>query len=430
MARTRTLLATTAATVAVALLGTGLTVADTASAAKPRPKNPAATGFALKGWGYGTIARGGQVPAGSDPTAFEAIGCTDLAGKDRTNNVAGAKIPGVGTADGIKTRVWTTRSGGTVSSWAQNTIGKVTLSDSPLGTLVLTAVSTTARAFHDGSGFKATASTDLAKLQFRPPMGQAVTLDLPKPGDPIVVPGVAKVTIARSWRPANATGARAYANGLKVELIPSGTTVLVAHAVAQIGADLKSGIFAGSAYGIGGTAAGDVVQVGRNPLVKMPCQGTLGVVKQRQLAGLDLGGQVVVGASKSQQLGDQNKRRAWGWERSTVSAINIGDGALKVSGIVGQARVSRTGPHLRKMTTSTAGTTVGGIIVNGEAQDLPLDQTIEIPGVAKLEPKVVTKIRNGIQVTALRITLLDGSGAVIDLGTAKLSIRRLPTPKR
>ncbi len=36
---------------------------------------------------------------------------------------------------------------------------------------------------------------------------------------------------------------------------------------------------------------------------------------------------------------------------------------------------------------------------------------------------IVRKIPQGISVTALRITLLDGSGAVIDLGEAKLSIR-------
>ena len=43
---------------------------------------------------------------------------------------------------------------------------------------------------------------------------------------------------------------------------------------------------------------------------------------------------------------------------------------------------------------------------------------------AKLERSIVARTKVGIAVVALRITLLDGTGAVIDLGTAKLSIKR------
>ena len=50
---------------------------------------------------------------------------------------------------------------------------------------------------------------------------------------------------------------------------------------------------------------------------------------------------------------------------------------------------------------------------------------IEIPGVAKLERRVVTRSATGLRVVALRITLLDGSGAVVNLGEARLQIRRL-----
>ena len=43
---------------------------------------------------------------------------------------------------------------------------------------------------------------------------------------------------------------------------------------------------------------------------------------------------------------------------------------------------------------------------------------------AKLERNVVDEDPSGIEVVALRVTLLDGSGAVIDLGEAKLGIKR------
>jgi hypothetical protein len=75
---------------------------------------------------------------------------------------------------------------------------------------------------------------------------------------------------------------------------------------------------------------------------------------------------------------------------------------------------------------SARGTQVGTITANGQVQTFPRTGVLEIPGVARLERRVVTRSRNGITVVALRVTLLDGSGAVIDLGEASLRITRLP----
>jgi hypothetical protein len=426
MEHTRKLLAAVAATTAAAVIGSGL-VADVAAgqggAAQARQKT-SATNFALKGTGFSTKISGGSVPANSGPTAWQVIACTNLAGLNRTNNITDITLPSLGHIDGAKTRVWTTRSHGVVSSWSRNTIGKVTLSDSPLGSLVLTAVSSTARAYHQGGAYKAFTSTDVAKLQFVPPTGDPVSFPIPSPGQPVTIPGFATVAIDQSLKLRSPHGARAFANGLKVTLLASDTVVRVAHAAATIGGEVPSGLFVGSSYALDGKAGGDIVGLGKNPLLTMPCQGTDGKVVTRSLVGTNLGGQVVVGAAKSQQMSDQTKRRAHGWERSSVASINLGDGALKITGIVGQANVSRGGKHLRTITRSTRGTTIGAITVNGEAQELPLDQVLEIPGVAKLEPQVVTKLPGGIKVTALRITVLDGSGAVINLGNAQLKIRR------
>jgi hypothetical protein len=48
---------------------------------------------------------------------------------------------------------------------------------------------------------------------------------------------------------------------------------------------------------------------------------------------------------------------------------------------------------------------------------------MEIPGIAKLERAVVKRGHSGLSVIGLRITLLDGSGAVINLAEANLRIR-------
>ena len=426
---TRMLLGGLAAATAMTLVGSGLGVAGAASASRPdAPEDPNATPFAMKGWGFGTRVQGGQVPVDSGASAHQIVACTNKVGKDRTNEVADVVLPSLGTVSGVKTQVRTVRDGATVGVVSTNTIGKITLSDSPLGTLVLNAVSTTAYAYNDGNAFGATTDTDLAKLQFLPPIGPPLNLDLPSPGQPVEIPGFAKVTFAHSWKPKTDNGARAFANGLKVRLLATNTTVRVAHAAAVIGSDVRHGIFTGESYALDGSALANVVQLGKNALLKMPCSVTAGVTKTRGLAGVDLAGQIVVGAARSDQMADQDARKAWGYERSEVASVNLGNGALVIDGIVGQVNVTRTGPQPKDLARDATGTSVGSITVNGQAQELPLDPPIEIPGLAKIEPKVVTKVPNGLKVTALRITLLDGTGAVLELGNARLQVRKVPEP--
>lgn len=421
----RTLLAATAALATATLVVATMAPATAgAQSRKPVKKNPQATSFAMRAWGYGSSVQGGQVPLGSNATAYEGFGCTNRAGVEVGNQVASANLPQLGTLAAVKTRAWTTREGATVSSWAENTIGKVVLSDSPLGTLLLDAVSTTARSYWDGTRFRTDTHTDLAKLSFQPPIGPAQTLALPAPGRPVQIPGFATVTIAHSLTGTSAQGARAFANGLKVQLHATGTTVRVAHAVAHISAGARSGLFRGSSYAVNGTAAGDIVNLGRNPLLKMNCAGTQGKVGTRALASADLGGQVVLGAATSEQMGQQNARRAWGFERSRVASLNLGGGQLRIEGVIGQVNVSRSVAKPGTISRNIRGTSIGRIYVNGQLQEFPDTGVIEIPGVAKIEPHVTTNLANGIAVTALRITVLDGTGAVINLGNADLQIRR------
>jgi hypothetical protein len=47
---------------------------------------------------------------------------------------------------------------------------------------------------------------------------------------------------------------------------------------------------------------------------------------------------------------------------------------------------------------------------------------LRIPGVARIESNVISRTRRGISVTALRVTLLDGSLAVINIAHARASI--------
>jgi hypothetical protein len=74
-----------------ALAGTLLTAgAATASGATSdaRARSPHHVDFALKASGFETKVDGRQLPAGSAPTAFMAVGCATRAGIDKENHEA------------------------------------------------------------------------------------------------------------------------------------------------------------------------------------------------------------------------------------------------------------------------------------------------------------------------------------------------------
>ncbi|MFC7495226.1 MULTISPECIES: choice-of-anchor P family protein [unclassified Nocardioides] len=397
---------------------TGATTSGGAAEAERRgDRTP--TEFALRSSGFATDVKGGQIPAASGATALAVIGCTNKAGIDRNNDLASIKLPGLGTVSATKTRTWTSQTGEETAVTTQHSVGEVVLSDSPLGTLGISAITTTAKASHDASGFHAYTNTDLGGLTFTPPGGQTQELKLPVPGQPITVPGVATISLASTWTREKSDKARAYANGLLVHLIPTDTRVRVAHAGAEIFSGVRKGVFAGSAYGVSGAVGGDLVGLGRNPVQRVPCQGTGGEVRKSSLAGIDLAGQVKVGAMTSEGMGTQTDG-TWGFTRSKIADVDLG-GALKIEGVVAQATVERKG---KKITRSWDGSTIGAVTVNGQRMTFPDTGPLEIPGLAKLEPLVVEKLKTGMKVVGLRVSLLDGTGAVIDLATARLRIGR------
>ncbi len=385
-------------------------------------KAKATSDIALKGYGYGTRVVGGQVPAGSSMTAFTAMGCAVKTGLNRANEVAEADLQGNGTVSGVKTELWTRNIDGARHSYSRNTTASIVLADNPLGSLSIRGITSLSHAWHDAKGFHAETESSVGKIVFTPPVGDPQVLDIPTPGQPIAIPGIGTIYLGNSGKKVTDTGATARAVALRIDLTPStGSEVYVARTTAQALSGVKHGRFGGYSAGTEVTALDGTIRSGRNPLSLMPCQGTDGEVQFKDNATVDLGGQFVVNGVSSRQRGTRFAGRSVAWERGSVAQLNLGDGQLVVDAVVGKAKAVRASGG--KLTTSTAGSTIGSITVNGEPQELPLDQPIEIPGLAKLEPMVVTKVAGGVKVVALRITLLDGTGAVIDLGAAKVSIR-------
>ncbi len=407
--------------VTVATVGVGLTLATSGPGlAGTAPHR--ATSYAFQVSGFGTRVNGGQIPVGSSTTSYQHIGCTDLAGRERANDVADATVPGLGTVSGVRTHAWTTLRHGVAAAHSTHSIATLALASSGVGSLRIHAIHSRSRAFHDGSGFHSTTSTTVGDIAYTPMAGPTQTFPAPTPDKPITIPGLATITLGRSTRQHSSLGAIASADALVVDVVATGTRVTVAHTHASIGSGLTSGVFRGHSNATRVVKAlTDLAHSGPQPLSIMGCLGTHGHRATKSIAGVDVGGQLVVTGLSSSQRASQHPR-GHGFEQASIARINLGHGQLVVKGIVGRATVEQTAHGLVR---SARGTRLGSITAGGKTVRFPPSGVLEIPGVAKLQRHVVSRTRTGLKVVALRLTVLDGSGAVIDLGEAQLQIHRL-----
>lgn len=377
--------------------------------------------FALKGAGFGSRASGGEVPTGSDQTAFMAIGCATRVGIDRENHEAEVTIPGLGKASDVKTDIWTRKSGDQVSTFTRNSLSKLVVAQSGFGSVRIRAISSLAHAWHDDRGFHSEATTSVGSIELVPPGGgDPQELDLPAPGQPIEIPGLATISLGTTRKHADESGASARAIALVVAKTASGTRSSVSQAKASVLDGVKHGTFHGFSAATEMEAADGTVTSGRTPLSLMPCQGTGGETWTKEASDSDLGGNLLATGLKSANFGKQMPGKSVARERASVAHFGLGGGQLDIDDIIGQANVTRDG---RTVVADTKGSTVGTVTAGGEEQEFPDTGVLEIPGVARLERFVTQKSPNGVSIIALRVTLLDGTGAVINLGQAKALIR-------
>lgn len=421
-----------------AALALSLALAPTAGAAEPAPRegSTAATAaapsvlekrtrtpFVFKGNGYGTSVEGGELPVDSSRLALSSMACTTIAGKQNRNFVEESEIPGLGTVRGVSSKVVSRKKGSTTFQRSQHKVAEVVLAESPLGKLAIDGiVSTTKSSFDTKEGWKASADTKIAGITFTPPVGDPQTIPIPSPGQTVPIPGLANITLGRMIEkpePAKKRS-RAYAVGVVVEVIPTGTTVKLARSMSKLERGFKTGIFGGSAIPVKAKVLGELVQVGRVVREVMPCLGTDGELLEADAADVNLGDQVVVQAASARQKGKQTNRRAVGTEVARIAKLDLGGGALVLDAIESKVKVTRlkSGKLKRSASAEVGAITAGG----GDAQSLEDLDGLEIPGLLKIETGLRKKIKDGIRIVGLRITLLDGTGAVIDLATSKLSI--------
>jgi hypothetical protein len=418
MARPLSIAAAALATTAALLMPTApSTAAPTGDRADKTP-----TTFAFRGSGFGTRVQGGQLPAGSDTTAYQSIGCTNLAGLDSENHEANADLGGL-TAAGVRSHVWTEQKNGVTSSYSQHSVAKITLGSQDAGILEINAIKSEARAFHDSHGYHSQTKAHIASIIYTPDGGDPQGLDIPTPDQPLVVPGLARISIGSHVRKHSGLGAKAAANAIDILVIPTQTRIRIAHSSAQIAGGVTYGLFRGYAAATRVRAVDDKVSSGPTPLMLMPCQGTHGKTQEKGAARVSLADDALgARAVHTEQWSTGNRDSAEIREESSIARINLGGGQLVIKGIVGRAHVSLT--RGSRIKSDAKGTHILEILVNGDERHFPKTGVIEIPGLVRIQDSIVKRTKTGIEVTALRLTLLDGTGAKVDLGVARASIRR------
>lgn len=421
------------------------------SAAPVQAAERVETPFAYQGSAYGTRVSLGDPNAGgveSGRTAWSVLGCTSMAPIRNNNGSNVAKLNAnsmieVGAVDSSTSSYRMPRKK-LFGSRSINKVAGLTIGSEDGPRLRFGAFTTTANAFHNGKRFRAKASFDVLNVdhfdmpESAGPLGDL--LDAIDAGDNqlieqiiagagsegIAIPGVGTIYPAGTARtPSGPSGATANAFGIRIAL-ENGSQVNIGRAWAKIQSSHPAGVFAGHAYGLEAKLVEGVLGIGRTPYQNLPCVGTNGKWKQNGLLDLPQNESFNAGALRAETYGKPYRDgRAVARARSTVADIVLGGGALEIEGVVGQVNVfqNRKGRVVRR---NIEGTRIAAIIANGEAQEIPAPgETLEIPGLALIKAGLRQNLgKRGVRVHALHVELLDGTGLVLNIGTAKAKILR------
>lgn len=459
----RTLVAAT--TLASATAGTLAITATTASAADT---------YDFEGGAFGSYVTTGPVGLQSSRTAHTYISCTRQIGYKVSRSAAGV-LDNEGTPlsiGAIKNETRSYRTGdGSVGTISTSSVAGITLGSlSTLG-LKIGALDSYSKAWADRTGtlhaesdfkpvrIESNTGTPLDDVLNGVSDGLGALLGAIRdgiagvsgvPGQYIEIPGLGRLYLGSTVNDVPSKGkgayARASAEALRIRLFGgdgrfggTGTgadvSVVVARSRARIDRSAETGYFRGFGIGadvnVGEFQGESIVKVGPLGEQRLECRGTRGEIRTNAVAGLDLAqaGVLKVGAAQGRVYGKEGSggtATAWGEGRVAEVHLGSGDTAIDLGAVIGKATVKRD--TRGRLARSTGGTSVGKLTIGGQSFELPdPGQTLEIPGVAKLEFKV-KELPNSrdVRAVAVRITLLGDTplGSIIRLGYAAAGLRK------
>jgi hypothetical protein len=417
--------APTAATRAVALLATtaaGLTglVAAGAAPAQAAPSSP----YLFGSFSYGTSISGGSLPGSSGKSAYAVVGCTNLAGAADDNQISGLNLDGL-KVGAVSSHSRTYRSHGAYVSSGVSRIASLVAGQSTGPQLSMKRLRAVSLSWHDAKGYHSSLRYS-GLLAYTPLPGlPAQPVAFPRDGQTVQLPGVGTLTGGTKNLRHGSTYAGAAGYSLRLHLDASNSTVRIGHTSTLIQRAIAAGVLGGRAFGSQGTAAGGDALSGATAVKVLPCQGTGGKLRSNTTATSTIPGALSTGATVSTVRGSSNRYGGGdAWTRSTVNRVSIGGGQAVIRGIRANAHVHRTAHGT--LVKDAHRTSPGTITVDGRTTRLPARGRYVVPGVARIATTLVTETTTGIEVVAVRVTLLSGPAnhSVIDLGNARARITR------
>jgi hypothetical protein len=431
------------------------------------------TDYAFTAFAYGTKVKAAAGELRSGRTAPSWIGCTRQAGKTRTNQVLGVDAPNnnplidLGAITSRSTTYKKKKQGIAAGTQSSSTVASVVLGPQdpqiPAPVLTINGLTTTATAWATTDG-KLHASTDSSVLDINlvvPPTGTpldeplaqllglvngqvAPTLDqvidlLQQHRGAIEIPGLGKLELGYSRTGVGARQAVALALSLRVTLygldgVAGGaddSTLKIGRSYANIIAEMPTAVMGGSGWAADADLVDGTAHIGDIVPKRLPCQGTDGETRSKALASAAIPGVSIAGLQGRADGKITEKGRARAWTEGSVAHVALGSGdmSLTIDGIVGRVNLA-TDKAGRIVRRDIEGTVPGVLTFNGQQHTLPLGESPELPPELAALISIQTGITDqsdarGLKVTALRITLLEGTaaGTVVNLGNAKATIR-------
>ncbi len=441
---------------------------DPAAHGAGRPTDYAFTAFA-----YGTKVKAAAGELRSGRTAPSWIGCTRQADKSKANEVLGVDAPHnnpliqFGAVTSRSTTYKKVQEGIAAGTQSTSTVASVVLglqdSQVPTPMLTINGLTTTATAWAT-TDRKLHASTDssvadinlvvpptgtpldepLAQLlalvngQVAPTLDQVLAL-LQQNNGAIEIPGLGKLELGYARTSVGARQAAAVALSLRVTLygvdgVAGGaddSTLKIGRSHAKIIGEMPHAVMGGSGWAADADLVGGNAHIGDIVPKQLPCQGTDGETRSKTLASA-----LIPGANLTDLQGRSNGKitkagRVRAWTEGSVARVALGEGdmTMTVDGVVGRVNLA-TDKAGRLVRRDTEGTIPGVLTFQGQSYTLPLDEAPELPPELAALISIQTGITDqsdarGLKVTALRITLLDGTaaGTVVNLGNAKANIK-------
>jgi hypothetical protein len=316
---------------------------------------------------------------------------------------------------------WTSRTGGKTTSSSRATIGSVDIVDPSIGTVTVSGIVSLSQAWHGRHGFHQTSRPTLGSIVLHPLSGDDVAYPIPEPGHSVTIEDAIRVGVGRVKASRTEHGARAELDAVTIRpLNDTFTRFKLAHSQARLQAGVGAQLYGGIALpGLGHDASG-LLESARDSVETVPCVGSGGRLSGGSTSGRTLSDTVVArDVAAYQRSGPDSGGRPTVVVLSKLRKVTI-DGGIEIWGIHGRAASTRArGGYV----LSSHGTVVRRVLYNGERVRLLGHDSVNVGDIAVLEPRIVKRSKGTIEVTALRVTMLDGSGQVFDLGYARAVLR-------